>query len=131
MQVYLDTCLWIYAVEDPDGKGRAFLNYWLERMLDTEVRFSHMTRMECLVEPMRLGKADLINEYEEIWSLGEVLAVQKPDFDLAARLRAQYGLKTPDAIHLAVAMNSKCDEFWTNDVRLSKVSVSLKIRRIE
>lgn len=130
MQAYLDTCLWIYAVEDPDGTGRPLLDYWLERLDNTEVHFSHLTRMECLVEPIRLGKTTLVNEYEELWSLGEVLNIHKPDFDLAAKLRAEYAVKTPDALHLAIAMNNSCDEFWTNDVRLSKVDTDIAIRRI-
>jgi len=39
-------------------------------------------------------------------------------FDRASRLRAGYGLKTPDALHLATALHYGCDEFWTNDGRL-------------
>lgn len=40
---------------------------------------------------------------------------------LAAQLRAAYRLKTPDAIHLATAIDSDCDCFITNDDRLKKV----------
>lgn len=41
---------------------------------------------------------------------------------LAAQLRAGYKLKTPDAIHLATAIDSGCDCFITNDDRLKKVA---------
>ncbi len=40
---------------------------------------------------------------------------------LAAQLRAAYRLKTPDAIHLATAIDSGCDTFITNDGNLKKV----------
>lgn len=39
----------------------------------------------------------------------------------AAQLRAAYKLKTPDAIHLATAIDSGCDAFITNDSNLKKV----------
>ena len=34
-------------------------------------------------------------------------------------LRAQYGFKTPDALHLAAAVIHGCDRFLTNDARLT------------
>lgn len=40
---------------------------------------------------------------------------------LAAQLRAAYRLKTPDAIHIATAIDSGCDYFITNDDHLKKV----------
>ncbi len=45
-----------------------------------------------------------------------------PVFDLATELRAQHGLKTPDALHLAAALRAGCDEFWTNDEHLAKAA---------
>ncbi len=39
-------------------------------------------------------------------------------FDLAATLRAEQRLKTPDALHLACAIHHGCDEFWTRDARI-------------
>jgi predicted nucleic acid-binding protein len=40
--------------------------------------------------------------------------------DLATEIRANFGFTTPDAIHLAAAMVTKCDEFLTNDQRLQR-----------
>ncbi len=42
-------------------------------------------------------------------------------FDRAADIRAA-GLRTADALHLAAAEATSCDEFWTNDRRLSGAS---------
>jgi predicted nucleic acid-binding protein len=38
----------------------------------------------------------------------------------AAQLRADLNLKTPDALHLAAAIEAGCDRVLTNDNRLSK-----------
>jgi predicted nucleic acid-binding protein len=55
----------------------------------------------------------------------EVLRVDREVFRQAARLRADFaGLKTPDAIHLATALQHRCNEFWTNDGRLNHVAPS-------
>ena len=40
----------------------------------------------------------------------------------AARLRAEFGIKTPDALHLATARYHNCTELWTNDDRLASVA---------
>jgi predicted nucleic acid-binding protein len=43
-------------------------------------------------------------------------------FDLATELRVRYGIKTPDALHLAVALHAACEELWTNDRRLASAA---------
>jgi predicted nucleic acid-binding protein len=45
----------------------------------------------------------------------------------AAELRAQQGLKTPDALHLAVAQYHDCGSFWTNDNRLHTIAERLAV----
>jgi len=42
--------------------------------------------------------------------------------DRAAQLRAKHGLKTPDAIHLASALNTGCDLLLGNDADLKKTN---------
>ncbi len=37
-------------------------------------------------------------------------------------LRARNGIQTPDALHLAAAIEGGCQEFWTNDKRLRVVA---------
>ena len=43
----------------------------------------------------------------------------------AAGLRARFGLKLPDALHLACAQQHRCEEMWTNDDRLTRFSVQM------
>jgi predicted nucleic acid-binding protein len=46
----------------------------------------------------------------------------------AAQLRARFGLKTPDALHLACAQYHRYDALWTNDDRLAQASQGLALR---
>ena len=48
----------------------------------------------------------------------------------AARLRAEIGLKLPDAIHVATAQLTGCDQFLTNDARIPALPGGLAIRRL-
>jgi predicted nucleic acid-binding protein len=42
--------------------------------------------------------------------------------DRATEIRAQYGLKTPDAIHAATALLSDSAAFWTTDKNFRKIA---------
>ena len=42
-------------------------------------------------------------------------------FDTSAKLRAQYGIKTPDAIQLAIGIENNGSLFITNDKALKKI----------
>jgi predicted nucleic acid-binding protein len=52
--------------------------------------------------------------------VAEVVTLSREVMDRATAIRAQYGLKTPDAIHLAAAVAAGCDVFLTNDHRLDR-----------
>ena len=76
--------------------------------------------------PLRTKDTVLQGRFEAFFHEQKMLAFNEQRFDEAARLRADFSsLKTPDALHLAVAMHHKCDEFWTNDSRLGAVAPSL------
>ena len=46
----------------------------------------------------------------------------KQIFDRAARLRAEYGLRTPDAVQVATTLVEKVEGFISNDAQLKKVA---------
>ncbi|MCP5096266.1 MAG: type II toxin-antitoxin system VapC family toxin [Chloroflexi bacterium] len=52
--------------------------------------------------------------------VAETVPLTRAMMDQATAIRAQYGFKTPDAIHLACAITAKCDLFLTNDKQLQK-----------
>jgi len=50
----------------------------------------------------------------------EIIPLSRAVMDQATLLRARYGFKTPDAIHLAAAIVGGCDLLLTNDHRLDR-----------
>ena len=71
-----------------------------------------------LVHPLRNGDDGLARQYYDILlSTPNVLTAQVTfgTAELAAQLRAQHSLKTPDAIQFATAITHGADVFLTND----------------
>ena len=80
---------------------------------------------EVLSQPLRMGKMDLVNDYENIIgnSVGfTLIPVNEQIARHAAELRAKYGLKTPDALHVATALENYCQAILTNDLGLKRVT---------
>lgn len=127
LRIYFDSCIVIYLVEEHPT---------FEPMIETQlssqanvadivIQVSDLTEMECLVMPLRERNQPLLDKYRQWFEKVDVLRVEKEAFRQAARLRADFaGLKTPDAIHLAIAQQHGCDEFWTNDDRLNHIAPS-------
>lgn len=132
MRVYLDSCIIIYLTE-----GRADLRDRISRgLLATEdtpptVVFTDLSRLECRVKPLAAGDATILANYDEFFATpGYVkFVIDTAAFDLATELRARHGLKTPDALHLASAIASGCDEFWSNDERLA-TAMDVRLRML-
>jgi len=63
----------------------------------------------------------LLHQYDEFFASKDLttIPITTETFDLATQLRGLHGTKTPDALHLAAAILGECQEFWTNDHRLS------------
>jgi predicted nucleic acid-binding protein len=49
----------------------------------------------------------------------------------AARLRAEYGLRTPDALHAATALDRNADLLLTDDSHFRRIEKELRICRID
>jgi predicted nucleic acid-binding protein len=92
---------------------------------------SIVTLTEVLVYPLRQGNTILAQQYRDIMfdSQGFSPLQIDPDIaEIAAQLRADYTLRTPDAIQLATAVSAGASFFLTNDTRLPslpKLSVLL------
>jgi predicted nucleic acid-binding protein len=71
-----------------------------------------------------MGRSDLEQAYRDILVNGDTFrlsAVTTHTAESAARLRANYNLRTPDALHVATALESSCDAFLTNDLGLKRI----------
>ena len=70
------------------------------------------------------GNKGLTDRYLAFISTFPNLGLREIDQNVAhqaAKLRARYGFKTPDALFLATAMEEKAEAFITNDVRLQGI----------
>jgi predicted nucleic acid-binding protein len=66
-----------------------------------------------------------VQEYRSILLYGSnfrLLPVTAAVADSAAYLRACYNLRTPDALHIATAIEAGCDSFLTNDESFKRIN---------
>jgi len=118
--VYLDTNVFVYALNafPPFVEPLAEL---LRGVDDGSVRAatSQLTLMESLVLPFRNRDAHQEDRCRMILrprSGLQLLPVSLGILETAARLRAESpSLRTPDAIHLATALQAGCEALLTND----------------
>ena len=121
-RVFWDTNLFIYLMEGSGERARTVVSL-RERMLTRgdELYTSALTLGEILVKPAEAGDTVLLQEYEQTISAGAVIV---PFDHFAARayaaIRKDRGIRPPDAIQLACAVNARVDLFITNDERLNQ-----------
>ena len=120
VRIYLDSAPLIYLVENIAPYASTLATRLSAS--DTTQVCSELSRLECRVKPIRDREAALLTAFDSYFSgiISEVLPLTRPVLDLATELRARYGFKTPDAIHLAAAINGGCDLFLTNDYHLEQ-----------
>ncbi len=123
--VYVDTNIVIYAVEQIEPYQAVAAPLWDALSAGQQVVVtSQLTLLEVLVKPLRQGDQALADLYRQILLGTTGLTCQAVDLSLlvsAARLRADYNLRTPDAIHAASALASTCTLFVTNDPSFRRV----------
>ncbi|MDR0328789.1 MAG: type II toxin-antitoxin system VapC family toxin [Planctomycetaceae bacterium] len=121
--VYLDTAPIIYYIEDVVPYADVLEPVFRQIKSGTlQVCTSTLTLAETLVVPHRKKDRTLLTKFE-------TLLTQTPDLTLlpltteiakeAAKIRAEFAFKTPDAIQLATACVSGADYFLTNDKGLT------------
>ncbi len=118
VRLYLDAAPVIYLIEQVP-----ILAALVDSRLSTDAVsavVSDLTRLECRVGPIRVGDERRLREYDDFFAgvISEIVALGADVLDLATDIRARYAFKTPDAIHLAAAVCSRCDVFLTNDREL-------------
>lgn len=120
--VYLDAQGFIYSVEQHPVYQPLLRPLWAAVQAGRiEVVTSELTLLETLVKPLKDGNTSLVARYEQV--------MQEPGIRLepitpltlreAANLRAKHtALRTPDAIHAATGLLTKCLQYISNDLRL-------------
>jgi predicted nucleic acid-binding protein len=122
--VYVDTQIIIYSVEKhPD--------YWLllrplwaaSRAGSIDIVSSELALLETLVGPLKNTDTFLATTYEQLLTSTDMrlIPISTTILKTAARLRAEWNLKTPDALHAATALAARCTLFLTNDTDFHRV----------
>ncbi|AUN93826.1 type II toxin-antitoxin system VapC family toxin [Pseudazoarcus pumilus] len=124
--IYLDSCLLIYAIED-DPLFAPRVRRAIAGRADAQFAISPLVHLECLVKPMRTGDLALRARFESALTRFVQLPLGVESFIQAAELRARFGLRTPDALHLACALDHGCEALWTNDDRLAAAAHGLAL----
>jgi predicted nucleic acid-binding protein len=85
---------------------------------------STVSMIECLTRPKAREKPSLRGSFETFFSSAEVsmTSVTPIIATRAAEIRSTIGLKTPDAIHLATALEHFAEAFVTTDQHFSRCS---------
>lgn len=86
---------------------------------------SVITLTEVLTRPKQVGDARLEREYASLLLHSRNLTMVDIDSataERAASLRADYRLRTPDALQVAAAIQYGCEAFLTNDTGLLRVT---------
>lgn len=124
--LYVETAPLIYYIEENaqyiDRMDRIFR---LLQDTSTQAVSSVITLTEVLNRPLQLGRMDLVRAYRAILISNPSVHLRMIDLiiaERAAQLRAEYNLRTPDALHIATALIAGCDAFLTNDRALNRVT---------
>ncbi|MCR4314115.1 MAG: PIN domain-containing protein [Candidatus Uhrbacteria bacterium] len=121
----LDTSVLIYLLEEHPryGESARKLLSKIERGSMQGV-FSILGMVELLTGVKKQKRPDLAQDYKLLLSRLphlDIYGIDERMVDIASDLRAAYGIRTPDAIHLATSIAKQASLFVTNDRALKKV----------
>ena len=132
--VGLDTAPLIYLIEE-SSTYLPIVRPFFEAVDrgDIHVVTSILTLTEVLVHPLRHGNKQLADSYRRILLQANhitTVPVTEAIAQQAAQLRAVDGLRTPDAIQVATAVQAGASFFLTNDRALSRLT-SVKVLALD
>lgn len=125
-RIALDTSVFIYQLE-ANARYLALTDSvfaWLERV-GHEAVTSTITMTELLVPSYRENDEPRVDAFYGLLSTYPNLRWVAPDLetaDLAAMLRAQYRLRTPDALQAATAIRANATGMITNDPVFARIA---------
>jgi predicted nucleic acid-binding protein len=132
--IALDTAPIIYYIEAHPEFGpkiRPILDAIIQGEINATI--SSLAHTELLTLPLKNQNESLIETYDQLLRGTKKLHTQAVTTEIAraaAVLRATYGLRTPDAIHMATAILADAECFITNDQKLCRIQ-EIKVLTIE
>jgi predicted nucleic acid-binding protein len=129
--VGLDTSIFIYHLE-ADPTRSPLTGPIFTRIANGEMRAvtSVITLLEINVRPLQLKREDVARKYEAVlvnYPNLTILDVTRDITRQAARIRAEFGLRTPDAIQVAASLKHGAGIFITNDRQISRLASIIDI----
>ena len=119
MIVYLDTNIVIYTVEQHPVFGpKVRARLATVRAAGDTLMISDLTRMECLVGPLKSGDRAVEADFHTFFGVTNVVAITAAVCDRAAHIRATHNFKPMDALQLAAAVEHGANIFLTADALL-------------
>lgn len=117
--VGLDTSPFIFLIEEhPDYLPVVRPLFQAIHTGQVQAVTSTITLVEVLVHPLRQGNTEVSQQYRAILTQAQnirMLAITPGVAETAAKLRADFKMRTPDAIQIAAALNAGATTFITND----------------
>lgn len=124
MRVYLDACVIIYLVDASEKFHKQVLDSVHSFNAEGNARLlsSRLSLLECRVRAIKQRNELLLTRYQQFFGAArfDLLEIDSAVIERATRLRVDYGFRSPDAIHLASAIESNADVFVTGDLQLKK-----------
>ncbi len=118
----VDTAPWIYLLQDhPEFAPRFEGLFAAAEDGRLELALSTITLAEVLTGPYKAGEVALAKRYEKALNSYSIMPISAAVACQAAQLRAQYGLKLPDAAQLATALDMGAAALVTHDRDFSAV----------
>lgn len=120
----IETAPYIYYVENhPIYAEKMDAIFEIVEAQAVDITSSVMTLTETLMKPLQANDQVLIDAYNELLTQNvRLIPITAAIARSAAELRARYNLRTPDALHIATAIDAGCDAFLTNDLGLKRVN---------
>lgn len=127
MRIFLDACIIIYWVEAAEpfySQFIATLRNVAERHPNHVLTISRLSFLECLVKPRREKDMVTLKTYQDFFESPalSIIEIDHHVIDMAITLRADYNIRTPDAIQMACCLSTgETHLFLTNDMKLAKI----------
>jgi predicted nucleic acid-binding protein len=125
-RIFLDTAPIIYYIEE-QKRYNCILERLFKDIADGKITAgtSTISLLEVLVLPYKTKNERLGRQYKQIMlhSTGfTVFSITDEIADHAARIRAKYAIRTPDAIQIAAGLCTESKYFITNDRTFKKIN---------
>lgn len=122
----IETAPFIYYVENHSlYSDKLDLIFKIVEATSIKIVASTITLTETLVKPLKNSDNQTAKAYRELLMRHksiQIYSVLPSIAEKAAELRANYILRTPDALHIATAIESHSDSFLTNDLGLKRIT---------